>query len=148
MSAVTLPDPASATLPEFTASQAALDAAIYACISGVASYSFAIINPVGGVIFGAIEGLTSNVSTAVLDRYLQTDSITLRIAKFMLTFIASNMAASLVATILGFPMTFTAAISLTAAMLLTYFVLDNIYHASISCFPCCFPNNIGQPNGT
>lgn len=103
--------------------------------SALVAWSFSIVNLPAALAFGATESLMrSGIQYAIGDKNQTTfDGFLSSLVKTALVYAASGAAATLITQALGFPITFGAAFTLSAAMFVTSCVITAL---ALGCL-CC-----------
>ena len=93
--------------------------ALAATATGAAAGAFIpAVGPVGGAVFGLSGMVTGQLMGWVSDKIdCCPNNLAVRVAKFALTTLASVAAAAAITTMVGFPITITAGLALTGAMI-------------------------------
>lgn len=94
--------------------------AFNSCTGAIGAGVFTVINPVGGAIFGAVSTLSQHLILQILNHaeYEENESAA-KIINYAVSFFSSIAIGALVASAVGFPITFTGGVVLTACMMAT-----------------------------
>ncbi len=101
----------------------------------LAGWAFGIIDPVGGAVFGASYALTRTLANAFADK-LCMGRTALRIAAWVVSFIASVSVGIFVATTAGFPLTVLGSVGMLLAMLVTSIAVRIVVYGASSLSSC------------
>ncbi len=98
-------------------------------------YVFGVINPIGGLAFGAASALVGAVGRGIAS-HISEDNMALKVATYALTFIAGIAASVAAVTLLGFPITLGSFILLTLGMMVTGIAIELVI-ATAKCYSAC-----------
>ena len=116
-------------------------------VGALAGWTFNLIDPIGGAIFGAVHLITLAASRVLLD-YIFDDSAKGKALKNVFSFFASIAASTFVTTLAGYTITVMSGIGLSIAMLAVLFAVACL----AKCCPCLKPllgidDDEAQPEG-
>lgn len=99
----------------------------------LAGYVFGVINPVGGLVFGATSALVEAIGYGIMSRQ---ENEALKTTTYVLSFIAGIAASVAAVTALGFPLTVGTVILLTLGMLVRIIAAGLVLKVS-KCYSSC-----------
>lgn len=107
-----------------------------AAIGGLATVAFTAINPLAGVIFGTLAGITYSIIGDCTKGFFN-DSTWLKTAKVFFNFLAALIIGVVATSLLGFTLTIEAGLILTLSMVATTIAITSI-------FRLCFQMKMGH----
>ncbi len=114
----------------------AYDFGLRAAAGAFAGYSWSIISPIGGAIFGLASAITNTIGDYIAESAVPMNETAAKTALRVATFLFSVAAGIIATSALGFTMTVGSALGLSLAMIPALFIV----HVSASCVAACAPN--------
>lgn len=118
-----------------------------AAMGALAGYAFSLINPIGGVVFGATSAMTGLLGNAIA-QHLGANQTAVKTTLYALPLIASLVAGMVVTTAVGFPITVMGAIGLTLAIAVTSYFVHCLAIGGVCCGAAGLVTWMSQNNST
>lgn len=143
MAAITQSSPTTTTHPEFSKyiANGIVNGAWGAGVGYLAGHIFQVIQPMGGLVFGAVYQAADGLITPLADRFFGQSDVEVK-ANFIFRMFAKFCIAMLVTAQVGFDITFKASLIITGTMLGVEFITNLVIGLLIlSCYEIIRRNN-------